>query len=207
MDRCRARISVYLLARRHSRNSRAAQTVVKRLLLVFSVVFLGSLSLAGCDTESASGGASAQVLLTVPNAAQYPPTGRVRAVVTVDGGPRIELNVNQTTGTISGIVPVSIGQHTIVITLEFVFNDTAVSDVVLATYTQIVDVSGGQTNITFTQSDYVFPNDDTDEYANLGEVLAGTDPFDGNDKPIEGPLGLETSGLWNLMRWGASNWQ
>ncbi len=163
------------------------------------------MSLAGCDTESASGGASAQVLLTMPNVAQYPPTGRVRAGVTVDGGPRIELSVNQTDGTISGIVPVSIGQHTIVITLEFVFNDTAVGNVVLATYTEIVDVTGGQNNITFTQSDYVFPNDDTDEYANLGEVLAGTDPFDGGDEPQGGIL--PTSGVWNLMQWGASNWQ
>ena len=68
-----------------------------------------------------------------------------------------------------------------------------------------VMVNGGSNEISFDLSDYDFPNDDTDVYSNVQEIIAESDPNDGMSLPAEGRV--PAGGFWNTMLWNMTNWK
>lgn len=180
----------------------------RRLIQVATTLLLmGSIGLAGCSRDEPDGAdATTRMVFALPIGIQshFPATGTVSAWASVDGGARIALSVDLATDTIAGeISDVRAGQRQIEIIIEY--SDTF-GTVEVATVTLPVTVVADQTTtVTVDLSDYTFPNDDTDVYTNLDEVIAGSDPLDGAVLP--GPGTVPDSGLWNSMQWNQANWQ
>jgi len=70
-------------------------------------------------------------------------------------------------------------------TIRFSYSDSTVelTDVTLATATKSTELTAGINTVEFSDSAYLYPDDDNDEFSNKVEIEAGTNPEDPNDKP------------------------
>ncbi|MDH3714777.1 MAG: hypothetical protein OET44_13125 [Gammaproteobacteria bacterium] len=162
----------------------------------------GVLMLAGCDGDSEP---TQALVVNMPMAvpAQYPTTGTVLAWMRLDGGSRIAMDVNTVNETVSGVLIVSAGAHTVEIIVEF--DDDSLGILELARTILPVTVAGGTTTVSFVQNDYTYANNDNDTYPNVIELIAGSDPLDENSFPDNGSV--PDSGRWNTMVWNRTNWR
>jgi len=104
--------------------------------------------------------------------------GTMHAYISVDTSPRQELVIigNQASSTINNL---SASVHNFTIEFVFVYDDNTEQPVTLATASTLLDLSRGQNQLTFQDSDYEYLDYDFDEdtIPNLIELADGTDPF------------------------------
>ncbi len=92
------------------------------------------------------------------------------------------------------------GQYTVNILFETDHPDFG--NITLAKASKEADVAPGGNTLSFYKSDYSYPDDDKDRYSNLAEVIAGTDPRNGNSMPQPARVFVTSvSGTAKLSSW------
>jgi len=112
-----------------------------------------------------------------------PPIPGLQAYVTLNAAKRTQLTVNATDNTSSGSIS-NVTAGTYQLKLVY-YKIIALEEIVLATFTQTISVSAGQTTHVSVTNDKIDRNIDTDGdgYTNLAEVLLGSDPRLKTDTP------------------------
>jgi len=108
--------------------------------------------------------------LTVPSGS------RIRAWVTVDNNPRIEMQIDATTGTASVSIPaLTQAAHNLLLEYEF---SNATETLVIASVNRSVNLSAGSTTLNISNAEYATNFDeDQDGASNITELADGTNPF------------------------------
>lgn len=112
-----------------------------------------------------------------------PPIPDLQAYVTLNGAKRTQLTVNPVDNTSSGsIANVTAGTYQLKLVY---YKIIALEEIALATFTQTISVSAGQTTHVTVSNDKIDRNIDTDGdgYTNLAEVILGSDPRLKTDTP------------------------
>ncbi|HED34329.1 MAG TPA: hypothetical protein ENJ08_08975, partial [Gammaproteobacteria bacterium] len=108
--------------------------------------------------------------LTVPSGSS------IRAWVTVDNNPRIEMQIDATTGTASVSIP-ALTQAVHNLLLEYEFSN-ATETLVIASVNRSVNLSAGSTTLNISNAEYATNFDeDQDGVSNITELANGTNPF------------------------------
>ena len=184
----------------------ATNSVQKFVVSVFFIFFV-AVALTSCsDTSSSSDRANSmdlyfpvQMGLANSNAV----IDSLQAYVTIDGGNPYQLTVDRTTSQVSGTISgVSAGIHNLVITYYVERPEGSGEEVILATCSNTVTVTAGQTAEVIVTDDDLNRDydDDNDGFTNLDEVRTGTDPLDPNSyvvsidvTPTNLSIGLDTT--------------
>jgi hypothetical protein len=136
------------------------------------MVVIGLFALSACSENSSSGQPTTMTSVTeLPSAVLILPFGQLRAYISIDGGARIELGINNNTAT--GEIPgLSRAVHNVLI--EFEFTDSSNNTFTVATASRDVDLSSGDASISFSDTDYDLDSydDDGDGISNAAELAA-----------------------------------
>jgi hypothetical protein len=108
-----------------------------------------------------------------------PENGTLSAFIRVDGGPRQAMSINGDTASIT-LGGVSLGEHTITMEFEFVFDSNPDQPLNLASASQAINVVAGENPpLTFANYDTESFDADGDGISNLAELSNNTNPFAG----------------------------
>jgi hypothetical protein len=108
-------------------------------------------------------------------------------------------DANQASATIS----LSNGTH--VFRVFFNFNDTSFGTVLVAEIERSLNVVEGSNILNLSVSDYSYPDSDNDNFSNLAEVKARTDPNDPNSTPQPNKVFVTSvTGTGDLSTWAAA---
>lgn len=92
------------------------------------------------------------------------------------------------------------GKYTVNIFFET--NHPDFGNITLAKASKEANIAPGGNTLSFYKSDYSYPDDDEDRYNNLAEVVAGTDPRNGNSMPQPARVFVTSvSGTAKLSSW------
>lgn len=146
------------------------KTSLRLLVFIISAIFLASCS---DDSENKQPTSSLFIQVTASILAQT--TSTLRTWITIDNGTRTEMTISSDTATAS-ISNLSQSTHTVLI--EFDFTDSN-GTVTLATASQTVDLSSGDSSISFIEADFDMASydEDADGFSNAEEYIAGTNPW------------------------------
>jgi hypothetical protein len=169
------------------------------------LLIIGSLAVAGCQSENTTGETQGVSQLPLPKGitTRLAPSAITAEAQVLQGEKevtRVPLQISGSTASanIKGLSP---GQYSIV--LKFTQTNTGL---VLATARKQVEVGSQSSELGFARNDYSFPDDDSDRFSNLGEVNEETNPNDGQDKPQPARVFITSiKGKAKLSTWPDAN--
>lgn len=129
----------------------------------------------GVNTETVS---VTEIPLDIQKFTQTTP-GTLTAWITVDGGTRTQMTIDDAAGTASAtITGLSRSSHDVLIEYEYTISGVTYT---MATASNTVDLSSGSGSLNFEGTDFDTASHDADGdgISNADEVAAGTDPGDG----------------------------
>lgn len=168
----------------------------KQYIIKLFLTFALLINITACsDNETGTNPDADAVASEIPEAIQkidQTTPGTLSAYITIDGGTRIEMEIDSATNTASVTIPgLSRTSHDIVIEYEYT---TGGNTYTLATVTSTVDLSSGDTNMAFEGNEFNTNYDsDGDGFNNIDEIASGTNPG-ATDKP---PCIIGTSTIGN----------
>lgn len=110
----------------------------------------------------------------------------------------LEVGDTQAAGSF-GAIPA--GTYTV--TIKFISSPTGL---ILAEAEQQVVFEGVSLNVSFSESDYNYPDDDNDRYSNLNEIITENNPVDASDYPVPRRVFITSiEGQGNLSQWEGSD--
>ena len=151
--------------------------LITRVPLLIWVILL-SISCGQDSREPGSGGPQQTFTASITAQNHLCAGDDLTAVVIIDGGSPIPLDVDCESGTVTGVTPaLTLGPHTFVI--EYSINNILVATA--ETTSEVV--SGGPNVVELTPDLLEFPDDDGDGWTNLAEVKFGTDHLLASSRP------------------------
>ena len=146
------------------------KTLLRVLVFIVSAIFLQS-----CSDDSDNKQPTSSLFTQVTASILAQTTGTLKTWITIDNGTRIEMTISGDTATAS-ISNLSQSTHTVLIEFELTDSNGTVT---LATASQTVDLSSGDSSISFVYTDFETASydEDGDGFSNAEEYTVGTNPW------------------------------